>query len=411
MERSTASSVLVALLSVFGASGCTARDAVDGEEVTSIEQGLTAGSAWQQAGFGPSKARTNASEAALSAANVAGLSSGWSASTSSYVTSAVVAGGRAFVGSRNGMVNAYDLETGAVLWTAQLPGSVNASPAVAYGRVFVTSNDRKLYALNAGTGAVIFAVSHPGRITYGAPLVADGKVFVGCESDGVVYAYDAKATGTVAPLFTYHADGGATAEPSFAYGYVYVPGADGRVHAFSSAGCAGSCAESWSSPPLGGTMYFPVAVASGRLYGVVYGDSEIAVKSLDASDGTPIWSKTMTGATEAVGPAVGYGRVFVSLAGVQEVWALTTGSGALAWKAPLAEDPTDFPAVASGVVYVPSGRTAGHVEAFDASCGSGGSTCAPLVSLSTAAYVTSPVIVDGRVLVGANKATYAFALP
>jgi serine/threonine-protein kinase len=412
MQRPDLLRALAALVPTVAVIGCSVASEPSGEEdVTSTRQELADGTAWQQSGYGPSKGRVNAYEATLDAANVSGLAPVWSAATSSYTTSAVTANGRVFVGSRNGMVNAYDLATGAVLWTAQLAGSVNASAATAHGRVYVTSNDRRLYALGAATGEVLFEARHPGQVSHGAPLVADGKVYVRCESNGVVYAYDAKARGTGTPLFTLEPDGGASAEPSYAYGYVYVPGFDGRVHAFASAGCVGSCAESWASPPLGGVMYFSPAVASGRLYGVVFGDTDVTVQSLDANDGTPIWSKVLAGSSAGVGPAVAYGKVFVSLADVREMWALNTGSGALVWKAPLADEPTDLPAVANRVVYVPSGRDAGHLEAFGTSCGSGGATCASLVSLSTQGYVTSPVIAGGRVLVGANKTMAAYALP
>lgn len=411
MRRFSIPPVLFVLGATLSSVGCSAAaDPTPDEAITSTRQELSYDGVWQQSGFGPSKARVNASEASLGPENAATLTRAWNAPIRSYTTSAVAASGRVFVGGRNGNINAYDFATGALLWSVALPGSIGASPATAYGRVYVASNDRNLYALSSATGDILFSAKHSGQISRAAPLVADGKVFVYSETTGVVYAYDAKARGTIAPLFTLEPEGGASVEPSFAYGLVFVPAFDKRVHAYASATCTGRCVESWASPPLDGVMYVSPAVASNRLFGVSFGD-EARMYALDAANGAVAWSHDLGGATAAVGPAVAYGKLFVSVVDRQEIWALGAASGALVWKAPLAGPPTDIPAVANRVVYVPSGLDSGQVEAFDTSCGSGGATCAPLVSLGVEGGVTSPVIASETLLVGAGKMMRAFRLP
>jgi outer membrane protein assembly factor BamB len=149
----------------------------------------------------------------------------------------VVAGGVVYAGTEGGRTGAYDLETGARLWTAQ-EGALNP-PLVVGGSVFAVNDEARLVRLDAGTGDVIWGVqmpyfvkSKPNRISeisahYG-PVLAGGRLVV-ASSDGVLRLFnpvDGSLAGSV-PL-----PGGAAAAPALAGGMLFVVNGRGQLLAF-----------------------------------------------------------------------------------------------------------------------------------------------------------------------------------
>jgi len=83
-------------------------------------------------------------------------------------------------------------------WSFQAGKGIVPSPVVAEGKLFVGCDDHKLYALDAASGALLWA--HETKDIVEAPaLVADGRVHVGV-TDGSFLALDA-ATGALAWSF------------------------------------------------------------------------------------------------------------------------------------------------------------------------------------------------------------------
>jgi outer membrane protein assembly factor BamB len=101
----------------------------------------------------------------------------------------VVADGRVFVGTLDGMFVALDADTGAELWRAQTGDAILGTAAVAGETVIVGSQDGRVHAYNAATGAEQWAYATKGGI-WAAPLVVEGVVAVGAR-DGLFYALDA----------------------------------------------------------------------------------------------------------------------------------------------------------------------------------------------------------------------------
>lgn len=408
-QRNAIAPLLLLSLSVFACGGGAdeATAAAPAEAATgTVSEPLTDATTWIQDGTTNQKAHVNAYDTTIGIANVGSVAARWTSAGSSP-TNASVVGGVAYTGASDGTIRAFNTTTGATIWSRNFGGHSYYAPAVAFGRVYVTVN-KTLFVLSATSGAFIYRTDHTSDVSYSAPLIADNKVFVR-DWNGTIWAYDAKATGTVTPLFSFAAN--ASADPSSANGIVYVPSYDGVVYAYSSAGCAGSCAPSWRSAPLGGVSYFSPVVWPPRLILTVYGDTgTVTEQALDSSNGASLWSKTLTGATDSTGPAVGYGRAFVSLSGVNEVWALSLTDGSLAWKAPLAADPTDIPSLANQLLYVPSGRATGHLQVFSTTCGSGGATCISSKDLPADAYAYSPSIASGQIFLSASGGTTMFSL-
>jgi len=142
----------------------------------------------------------------------------WSFATGDVIhSSASVAQGAVYFGSRDGKVYSLDADTGQKRWEFQTGSRVDSSPAVVGGRVFVGSNDGFLYALDANSGRELwrFKTFYP---VLSSPSVADGVVFFGAD-DYSVYAVDAER-GT--RIWRFNARGPVESSPVVANGLVYV---------------------------------------------------------------------------------------------------------------------------------------------------------------------------------------------
>jgi outer membrane protein assembly factor BamB len=215
-------------------------------------------------------------------------------------------------------------------------------------------------------------------------------------------------------------DGG-TSSPAVARGVVYVA-SSGNLYAFA-AGCGiggGSCKALWIGPTGGGTSSSP-AVANGVVY-VGSADGKLYAFAADCGSSgatcTPLW--TGTTADHSVldsSPAVANGVVYVGAyngwagadKGVLYAFAVGCGSGGSTCT-PLWTGATDAfilsssPAVAKDVVYVGSRDYQGTLYAFAVGCASDGSACTPLWKGATSGriYGSSPAVADGVVYVGSR---------
>lgn len=176
----------------------------------------------------------------------------------------VIAGNMVLAGTSSGRTDAFDLATGAKLWSAR--DGANSPPLIAGGAVWVVNDQAQLVRLDAATGGRVWAQNLPyfttdrvkkqSRIyaSYG-PVLAGGKLFV-ASSDGTLRAFD-PSTGaalantaipggsegigvglgvgsvTVGPLLRFgQIPGGAASAPVIAGQTLYVVGGDGNLHAY-----------------------------------------------------------------------------------------------------------------------------------------------------------------------------------
>ncbi len=72
-------------------------------------------------------------------------------------------------------------------WTFATRARVDSSPVIAGGRVYVGSSDGKLYVLDAGQREEALRSSMPAPASPTSPAVAAGRLVIGSQ-DGVVYA-------------------------------------------------------------------------------------------------------------------------------------------------------------------------------------------------------------------------------
>lgn len=201
-------------------------------------------------------------QAAGTSCTPAGCASG------SIYDSPAVADGRVFASAVDGVLAAYDEETGDVLWTRNLfDGPVLSSPAVVNGvlyiggsgvhavdaatgnllwkapisfvystpvvdggRVYAGSTNHRIYALDAETGSIVWSTMTGGPITTAGPTLANGVLFVGSE-DNDLYALNSD-TGSVLWSATVGAFNVFHSTPAVANGRVFVGSYDRTVSAF-----------------------------------------------------------------------------------------------------------------------------------------------------------------------------------
>jgi polyvinyl alcohol dehydrogenase (cytochrome) len=104
--------------------------------------------------------------------------------------------GAVYTGSQDGLVYAFDLDTGCVHWTFQASAEVRtaivltdtSTPLAVFGDILA-----KLYAVNALTGELVWSIKaddHPSATLTGSPALADDKLFVPVSSLEVIPAAD-----------------------------------------------------------------------------------------------------------------------------------------------------------------------------------------------------------------------------
>jgi outer membrane protein assembly factor BamB len=91
------------------------------------------------------------------------------------------------VGGRDKIVHAIDASSGKSVWKFTARARVDSSPAIAGGRVYVGSSDGKLYVLDGSTGQKEWEFDAGEAIT-ASPAIAAGRLVIGAQ-DGRLYCF------------------------------------------------------------------------------------------------------------------------------------------------------------------------------------------------------------------------------
>ena len=365
-------------------------------------------------GFDLQHTRFNPDEHSLTTANVSRLVPDWKAGTGGGIDSSpAVANGVVYVGSDDGRLHAFKVDTGASLWgpnAGRTGGQIRSSPAVDNGVVYVGSGDGKLYAFDATNGQLLWSAAI-GTFIRSSPTVANGKIYIGSD-DNKLYAFNASGcigSITCRPLWT-ASTGGIIyySSPAVVNGIVYIGSEDHNLYAFD----ASNGSKKWNTPTGG-----PIDSSPAVFNGVVYVSSEDGtLNAFDGGSGTPKWHvptgnalPACQGGSNRSSPAIVNGVVYVG-SDDGKLHAFST-SGKPLWTAATGGCVRSSPGVANGVVYV--GSDDGRLYAFNAAGCSGSTSCSPIQAFPTGGHIfSSPVVVKGVVYVGsADKNLYAFHLP
>jgi len=146
----------------------------------------------------------------------------WSAQTSAagwQVSSPAVRNGRVIVGTSDGKVLAFSVETGTPLWsfsTGPSPTGVTASPVVTAGAIHIAAGDGNLYAISHD-GKQMWSFPLGGPAYMSTPALWDGKLFAGTDN-GTFWCLGLNGT----PVWNLTVDGKIRCSPVIASGKVYI---------------------------------------------------------------------------------------------------------------------------------------------------------------------------------------------
>jgi outer membrane protein assembly factor BamB len=372
----------------------------------------------------------------------------WRANTDGTIMyQALYTEGKFIAGSLSGAVQAFDGDTGKLLWSYNPGGYWNfwsTWPAAAYGIFYEQNFDGKMYALNATTGDLIWTYQGPGHFYPKGPTVADGKLYVqigntnyrdpatGARGYDSLICLDA-FTGSVVWDVDLEVQGFDSIHSAFGRLFVYLYQENQSPTQISGHSSAPSLNEVWcivdepedwamygadasnsftgSGPremalswevKTGGAVTASPTIVDGVLY---VGSYDYKIYAFDAYSGAKLW-EFATGYQVKSSVAVVDGRVYT---GIDDGFAycLNADTGSQIWKTSVTSKTTltslnmgpqtrSSPKVVDGKVYV--GSIDNNFYCLDAATGA-----KVWAFNSGGAILCSPAVVDGAVYFYANK--------
>ncbi|MFC1859583.1 PQQ-binding-like beta-propeller repeat protein [Thermodesulfobacteriota bacterium] len=305
----------------------------------------------------------------------------WEYDTSGDILSTpAVSGNSVYVGSDDGKLYAFDVESGTEIWSYDTGAPVRSSPAVISGKVYVGSIDGRILCLDTETETLVWEHT-TGSAVRSSPSITEGKVYVGSD-DGKVYCLDAVTGvklweyGTVIPI---------QSSPAVVDGKVYVGSDNAKLY----------CLDSQTGVLLweyetGATIRSSPALANGKIY---FGSYDGYVYCLDAASGTKLWDFLTDGYDDHSSPAVSNGKVYVG-SDDGKLYCLDADSGAKIWEYQNGSMIRSSSAILNNKVFF--GSDNGKLNCLDAITGE------KFWEYQTGNAITysSPVISRGKIFVG-----------
>lgn len=264
------------------------------------------------------------------------------------VAAPTIEGGSALVGSLDGNVVRLDLSTGAEEWTYDTRGAVRATPTSMGGRVFVTNDLNRVMAVDGATGKHLWHKQRPHQheftITGHAGVLASRGVIYTGFSDGMLLAMAPEDGATLWSRFLGERQDefvDVDTTPVLQDGTLYAAAFRGGLHALDP----GTGEVRWRHPAEGCSQ--PV-VRAGRVY-TTTADRELHI--LRATDGALLVRTTFqTGAPSR--PVVVGTWVMVGTGGALAV--VSSGTGAVRDLWTTYDGVSAAPATARGRLFVVS---------------------------------------------------------
>jgi len=105
----------------------------------------------------------------------------WSNTTEgTYIPTPIVYGELLFTLNNNGVVGAYDLQTGRRAFRGRvgMGGSFSSSPVAADGRLYIASEDGEIYVVTAGPGLTQVSRNDMKEVVMATPAISDGLILI-----------------------------------------------------------------------------------------------------------------------------------------------------------------------------------------------------------------------------------------
>jgi uncharacterized repeat protein (TIGR01451 family) len=167
----------------------------------------------------------------------------------------------------------------------EVPIASRAQPVVADGRLFIGSMNGLLYARNASTGAPLWSFASQGPIRHSAGVAGSTVVF--SSHDG--YTYGLNVANGALQWKTYTGPSQTAPLMDEARGWVYVASSSGRLTALSLA----NGAQVWQYDSGAPILTSPALSSDGQT--VFLGNEDIRAIAVRASDGGELWRTSLQG--------------------------------------------------------------------------------------------------------------------
>lgn len=258
-------------------------------------------------------------------------------------SSAVIAGGKAFIGSLDEKVYALDLKTGAKSWEYKTGDGIEAPPTIIGDKLLVGSLDSWLYCLDAAGGMLKWKYETGDKIT-GAANLATGKegqalVVVGSHDSNLHGVKLSDGTG----VWKYAADNYINGAPAISQGRTAFGGCDEVLHIVLTADGTGVAKVEIGAPiAASAAMYGPFA------YFMHQGGGFLAV---DMAEGRIAWQSQAKGQPQQspVGSPAVTEEVVVYGAG-KKLLCVKRSNGEAIWTFPARKSIDSSPVICDGKV-------------------------------------------------------------
>jgi outer membrane protein assembly factor BamB len=361
-------------------------------------------SEWAQAGGAASKSYGHLALAANPAkvwtAKVAG-----STNRMRLAASPVVGGGKVFAEGTDGVIIAFDKNTGAKLWTRpdddltkdQAPSAFGGGVSYEDGKLYATNGVGEVKALNADTGEVLWKVKPAGPLR-GSPTIAFGQLFVMTQDNQLIslntndgsLVWDESGSNTQSGVF-------GVAAPAAGQGTIVAGYSSGELTAYRYENGRSLWSDALARTNISTTVGTitdidadPI-IDSGRVYALGQGGRMAAYELVT---GQRIWELNLAGIST---PAIA-GEWIFTLTDDARLLAIARSSGRVRWVSQLQryKDEKDKkgpifwtgPVLAGGQLWVASSRG----EVWNVSAGEGSATRFADVG---APVSLAPVVADG----------------
>lgn len=270
-------------------------------------------------------------------------------------------GGKLYATNGVGEVKAIDAETGALLWKVKPAGPLRGSPTIAFGQLFVMTQDNQLISLSITDGSLVWDESgsntQSGVFGVAAPAAGQGTIVAGYSS-GELTAYryengrslwsDALARTNISTTVGSVTD--IDADPIIDSGRVYALGQGGRMAAYELV----SGQRIWelnlagiSTPAIAGEWIFTLT-------------DDARLLAIARSSGRVRWISQLRrykdeedkeGPIFWTGPVLAGGQLWVA-SSRGELWKVSSGEGSASLFADIGQPISIAPVVADGMLFL-----------------------------------------------------------
>ncbi|WP_230959459.1 PQQ-like beta-propeller repeat protein [Erythrobacter donghaensis] len=270
-------------------------------------------------------------------------------------------GGKLYATNGVGEVKAIDAETGEMLWKVKPAGPLRGAPTIAFGQLFVMTQDNQLISLAIGDGSLVWDESgsntQSGVFGVAAPAAGQGTIVAGYSSgeltayryeNGRVLWSDALARTNISTTVGSVTD--IDADPIIDSGRVYALGQGGRMAAYELV----SGQRIWelnlagiSTPAIAGEWIFTLT-------------DDARLLAIARSSGRVRWISQLRryrdeedkeGQIFWTGPVLAGGQLWVA-SSRGELWKVSAGEGSATLFADVGSAVSMAPVVADGMLYL-----------------------------------------------------------